>query len=760
MKRPRPWPRRLVRLAVIPVLLGLAWLALPRVELLSPEMTWSRRVMDRDGKLLTVTLTEEGRYRLWTPLTELPPDLIAATLAHEDQRFHDHPGVDLRSAARAAWGLLTRQKSGGGSTISMQLARLRFGLETRSFRGKAVQMFRALQLERHYSKNQILEAYLNLVPCGGNVEGSGTAAWIWLGKPPAQLTFRECVALSLVPQRPARRNPARPDADPTAGPLQQSLIETLRGTSDSADASYHFQATHRPPHSAPHFTRRVLRLNAGNTLTTTLDKTWQDTMEQTVRRFLDHARQEGVANASALFVHAPTREVRAWVGSADFYNAAIRGQVDGVTARRSPGSLLKPFIYGLAMRQGLIHPQSLLSDSPSTFADYHPENFDRGYAGPLSATEALYRSRNLPAVRLMQQLKSPDFHTFLTNAGVALPHSAGYYGLALALGAEEISMLEAARLYAMLADDGQARPLRLTPCETPSAPSMEWLSPGVCFLVKDMLRPRQPAPPEESYTSGFPNVSWKTGTSHGWRDAWAAAIAGDYVLVVWAGDFRNRPNPVLTGRRTAGPLLFSLLAALKLPCPPPPAPSGLRRVDFCAVSGDLPGPHCAQQTSGWYLPGISPLCACTVHQLILTDPTTGLRVSQDDGRPGLQRRTAEVWPPHLMEMFRQAGVPRQAPPPWQTPASTPGRAPLIASPQALRTYTLRTGNPAHRTIPLQAQAAPGVRQLYWFSGREFLGAASPAAAFSWTATPGSSQIRVVDDQGRSASCQVKVELVP
>ncbi|MDB6132859.1 MAG: penicillin-binding protein [Verrucomicrobiales bacterium] len=741
--------------------------------------------MDRGGKLLHVTLANDGRYRLWTPLADLPPDLAAATLAHEDQRFRSHRGVDPRSIGRAVWGVVSGRRLGGGSTISMQLARLRFGLETRTWSGKAVQMFRALQLERHYSKDQLLEAYLNLVPCGGNVEGSGTASWVWLGKPPSALTFRECVALSLVPQRPARRSPARPDADPTAGPLQSAVIQALRGRSEPQDAGFHLTAVSRPPRTAPHFTREVLRRGTGPVVSTSLDAACQETVERTLRDFLRHAAQEGVRNASALLVHAPTREVRAWVGSADFFDADIQGQVDGVRARRSPGSVLKPFIYGLAIRQGLILPQTLVTDAPAVFRDYNPENYDRGFAGPIPAAEALYRSRNLPAIQLLSQLRKPDFYSFLKLGGVSLPHPAGHYGLALALGAEEVSVKEVATLYAMLADDGLPRPLQWTLAQSstapvhpvhpvhsvhPPAPPAETspFSPGVRFLVRSMLHPRQPAPTDEAWTAGFPGVSWKTGTSHGWRDAWAAAIHGEYVLVVWAGDFKGKPNPALTGRRTAAPLLFSILGALRLPCPPDESPPDLRRAEFCAASGDPPGPHCLQRTSGWCLPGISPVRACTLHQEILIDTATGLRVPTDDGRPGLRHETAEIWPPHLLELFRRAGVPRVQPPPFETAAATAAagggrggnRSPRIVSPVAGRTYTLRSGDAGRRTIPLQAEAAPGVTKLFWFSAREFLGSTDPATPWLWHAVPGSPQIRVIDDQGLSASCPVRVELVP
>ncbi|HEX2747710.1 MAG TPA: transglycosylase domain-containing protein, partial [Verrucomicrobiales bacterium] len=267
--RLRKWLRRM---AVTALLLFAVWLALPRCDLLPADLTWSRRVLDRDGNLLTLTLTSDQKFRLWTPLAEMPPDLIAATLAHEDHRFRNHSGVDSVSLGRAVWGLLSGSPRGGASTITMQLARLRFGINTRTFAGKAEQMFRAIQLERHYSKDQILEAYLNLAPYGGNVEGIGAASLRWMGKAPADLTFRECVAFSLVPQRPARRSPARGEPDASFASLQGRICAVLRGSENSGDEDFRLHATRRPlPHTAPHFTRRMLRENPGSTLHTTLD---------------------------------------------------------------------------------------------------------------------------------------------------------------------------------------------------------------------------------------------------------------------------------------------------------------------------------------------------------------------------------------------------------------------------------------------------------------------------------------------------------
>jgi len=363
--------------------------------------------------------------------------------------------------------------------------------------------------------------------------------------------------------------------------------------------------------------------------------------------------------------------VLAYVGSAGFLDSDIQGQVNGVRARRSPGSALKPFIYALAMQQGLIHPRSLVRDGRLTFADYNPENFDREFTGPVPAAEALYRSRNIPAVALTQKLTAPRLFDFLKQAGVAFPKPESHYGLALPLGGAEVSMEELAELYALLASDGEAKKLKTSswfPVPGPSG-KQALLSDEARYLTREMLR----SPPGSEVVSD-PELNWKTGTSHGFRDAWAAGMHGDYVLVVWLGNFNGKANPALVARQCAAPLLFEMFQRLALPRHRALAPAGVDQVELCAVSGQLPTPACQHRTTGGFIPGVSPIMPCEIHREILIDTTTGLRVARDDGTRAVRREVWEFWPPDMLEMFRQAGLPRRDP-----PAYAPGEAPLASA---------------------------------------------------------------------------------
>lgn len=739
---------------VLLILMLLCWCVIPKPAIYRTDQQWSRTVKDRHGTLLHLSTTADGRYRLRTPLSGVSPQWIEATLAKEDRWFRWHPGFNPLALLRAAWGSAIGHPAGGASTLTMQVARLRWNLETRTVSGKLTQIFYAIKLERHYSKNEILEAYFNLAPYGGNVEGAGAAALLWCGRDASLVTRREAIALSVIPQSPATRHPGFPRNAGRIATAQSRLSAQLEEQSslraDPLAEGFTLVPPSAPPHEAPHFCRRLMRDYTGS-IKSTLDLGMQQEMERGIEAHLDRTRERGIVNACAILVHAPSREVLSYVGSAGYSDRDILGMVDGLQAKRSPGSAVKPFVYGLALDQGLIHPRSLLTDGPMAFHDYNPENFEGEFLGPIHANDALVRSRNIPAVALANRLGDGGLYQLLKRGGVDLPKPAGYYGLALTLGGFGISPIQLAALYAGLADDGLPRPLVFsTATALPAASPL--LSPQARFLVLDMLR----GGTDFDFARNDPTVAWKTGTSHGFRDAWAVGVRGDYVLVVWLGNFNGRGNNALVARKCAAPLLFELFARLHLPDKAIATPQNVRQVDLCATSGDLPGPWCRQTTTGWFIAGVSPISMCRLHREILVDSTTHQRVARDDGRPGLQREVHEFWPPDLLDLFRKAGLPRRPPPDPEYGTDTlsgldPGEAPHILSPLDGRTYQVDGSE-----ISLKAHAASGVLKLYWFCGDAFLGTCAPDNLLPWKPAPGNYRVRVLDDHGRSAEIGVRV----
>jgi len=756
---------------------AVAWCCLPPPPPLLGHVSFSRRVVDRHGQLLSTTLTADEKFRVFTPLAQISPEFIAATLLHEDRHFWYHPGVNPIALGRAAWhAIVRRDAQGGASTISMQLARMRFGIHSRTASGKLIQIFRAFQLERHHPKSEILEAYLNLAPYGGNIEGIGAASLLLFGKPPAKLTLHEAITLSVVPQSPRRRGLHTGNVDRALSAAKARLYARLAPHYDAQFSGRDFlpRSAGKRATAAPHFVRRVLETPPGTgEIRTTLDSRLQRLVERGIASHLQANGRLGVRNAAALLVDTRQMQVLAQVGSAGFFNDAISGQVDGTRSRRSPGSALKPFVYALAIDQGVIHPLTVLKDTPQSFSGYNPENFDGEFAGPIRAGEALARSRNVPAVWLASQLTKPSFFGFLARAGLALPRGEGFYGLTLPLGGAEVTMEELVRLYAALANDGQLRELtRVLPSEAaPAQSGVRLVSPEAAFLTLEMLG--QSPPPGANETSADQPVFWKTGTSHGFRDAWSIAVFDRYVLAVWIGNFDGSRNPAFVGRTCAAPLLFRLIDAMRgeghvqRARHEPPAGANLRPVEFCALSGQLPNGACTARASGWFMPGVTPISICEVHRELIVDDDTGLRLPMDDGTRSVRREVHEVWPSDLLALFEKAGLPRRRPPPFLPDAASgggmelrarDGQGPQIVSPAAGGVYVLRDdADSAERGIALKARTEGDVAKLYWFAGKSFLGAASPRETILWRPSPGAYQVVALDDHGRASTAAVTLQ---
>jgi penicillin-binding protein 1C len=779
----RRWKTR--RIAVL-LLTGAALTAYAVWRLERPALlagvSFSQAVYDRDGRLLRLTLAQDEQYRLRRPLARLSTQLVDATLLQEDRWFYWHPGVNPFALVRAAWTTYgTETRRVGGSTITMQLARMQLGLNTRHVGGKVRQILAALEIEARYSKDEILEAYLNRVPYGGNVQGAAAASLAYFGKDPERLTLPEALTLAIVPQHPARRQPGEERAAPET---QVDLLAARRrlfgrwiadhpaDAKDAAALALPFDAgrTAALPYLAPHFAEAVLADHPRvGELETTLDYRLQQLVERRTHAYIERRCGQGIRNAAVLLLDYRDMAVRAALGSANYYDDAIQGQVNGTRARRSPGSSLKPFIYALGIEQGLIHPLTLLKDAPASFGGFNPENSDREFSGPVKVRDALIRSRNIPAVYVASRLARPTLYQFLQDAGVRELRAEKHYGLALALGGAEVTMEDLAALYAMMINRGALKPLRFLRNE-PVVEGRPLLSPESSFLVLDILKdnPRPAQGFRSEWTRDPMPVYWKTGTSYAFRDAWAIGIAGPYVIAVWVGNFDGSSNPAFIGLEAAGPLLFEIVDAIRaqdraLPAAPVSPTAVLARVEVCALSGHIPGPHCRHKVATWFVPGVSPIKTCEVHRAVTMNLRTGQRACALDTAP-TRTEVYEFWSSDLLKLFRQAGIPRRTPPtdnpncPLETRA-THGLAPQITSPQAGLTYSLRAGRIGHETVALQAVTDADARAVHWFLDEKYLGESKSGQPFFWIARPGSYLLRAVDDQGRADARDFRVSVV-
>ncbi len=517
----------------------------------------STLVVDRDGRLLRPFTIADGRWRLPVERADIDPKFFTMLLGYEDQRFYDHDGVDWMSMLRASLQFASSGRIvSGGSTITMQVARLLDGGDTRNAAGKVKQMAEALALEHRYSKDQILDLYLALAPYGGNVEGLRAASLAYLGKEPKRLTTAEAALLVAIPQSPEAR---RPDRDPAAAQrARDRVLDRLVGegviTPDTAAAAKTepVPGGRRPfPMLAPHLAAAAVDANPGSPVyRLTISRDLQASVEALAA---DRARQFGPNLSIAILVaDQMSGAILASVGSPGLTEDARAGYVDMTRAIRSPGSTLKPLIYGLAFEQGLAHPESLIEDKPISFGGYVPDNFDGQHRGTITVREALTQSLNVPAVSMLNAVGPATLVSRMKRAGATavLPDDSAP-GLAIGLGGVGVSLRDLVSLYVAIARGGQPIPLRdgvREPTEVSGAPV---LSASAAWYVGDILAG---TPPPITASPG--RIAFKTGTSYGYRDAWAVGFDGQNVVGVWVGRPDGTPVPGLSGITGAAPLLF------------------------------------------------------------------------------------------------------------------------------------------------------------------------------------------------------------
>jgi len=516
---------------------------------------------------------EDGKWRMRAHLDQIDPDFVEALLAYEDKRFREHGGVDLLAMARATGSLVTSGRIvSGGSTITMQTARL-LEPRPRNIFSKLIESFRAWQLEQRLTKDQILELYLTLAPYGGNLEGVRAASWAYFGREPDNLSPDQIAMLIALPQSPeARRPDLRPEAAIVARErVLMRLAQEGVFADDLAKESAEYPAPKRGdfPTVAWHASEEAMKRAASpDNIRTTLDLNLQREVEKIALRAAGPPR-EGV-QASIMVVDITTREVRAVAGSANRTTAG--GWIDLTDRPRSPGSTLKPFIYGLAFDDGVAAPDTRIADTPRRFASYRPDNFDRTFRDDVTVAQALQHSLNVPAVAALDAVGAQRFAAALTFAGadLSMPLSADDdAGLAIALGGMGMTVRDLALLYAALGDDGRALPLHWLQEEreqtgAPKAQGVQIMSAQSARQIVDILA-QAPAPDGRVpalLTQEAPVIAAKTGTSYGFRDAWAAATGNGYAVVVWIGRADSGPRPGVTGREGALPALFDVYDAI------------------------------------------------------------------------------------------------------------------------------------------------------------------------------------------------------
>lgn len=778
----RGWRWRVWRWAGRPLLLltGLFFL-LHGLFPFQPEVQYGPVVTDRNGTLLNAYLSHDDKWRMYTRLDEISPTLRKAILAKEDRYFYWHPGVNPLAIGRALWNnLLTGRRTSGASTITMQVVRL-LEPRPRTYWSKLVEAFRALQLELRYSKDEILQLYLNLAPYGGNIEGVKAASWLYFDRPPELLSLSQATVLSLIPNQPNTMQPRRHNRER----IRQARDYWLRyyevqgvfdGPQVASALAEPIEAIRRPaPQRAPHLARLMVKNIPNKALiTSTIDAEMQARAQEIARQYVRRIRTENISNAAVLVVDNRNGEIVSWVGSADFFDESADGQVDGVLAVRSPGSTLKPFLYAQAFARGQLTPRQKLLDVPVNYGGYVPENYDEKFRGLVTAEFALAQSLNIPPVRLLNEYGLRRFQRELERAGCAhLQDGPDGLGLSLILGGCGMQLFELTGLYTALANRGRRHRLQyrlpngwqrwLALANRPARDALEpWLHPAAVWqvsrILQNLARPDLPFGYESA--EGVPRIAWKTGTSYGRRDAWAVGYNPRFTIGVWCGNFTGEGAPGLSGAEIATPLLFDIFVALQADAPQPtwfPKPASIAQREICSRSGHLPQHFCENRVSAEYIPGHSPMQHCTFKKnyWVNADQTISY-CTRCLPEEGFREVLYDNLPPELVVFQAKKGITVNFPPP-HNPHCTRAIAhqpPEIVSPTPGAEYIIDRLNPAK--IALRAQAAPDVPAIHWFVNQEYLGSAPPGEDFFITPDSGLVEIRCADGKGGSDNIRITV----
>ncbi|WP_082340988.1 peptidoglycan glycosyltransferase PbpC [Pseudomonas sp. MIACH] len=764
-------------LASLVLMVALLWLADRIWPLPLPKDDLARVVLAEDGTPLWRFADANGVWRYPVQTSEVSPYYLDALLTYEDRWFYQHPGVNPLALARATWQNLTGARVvSGGSTLSMQVARL-LDPHSRTFHGKLRQLWRTAQLEWHLSKEQILNLYLNRAPFGGTLQGVAAASWAYLGKSPAQLTHAEAALLAVLPQAPSR---LRPDRHPQRA--QQARDKVLRRLAefqvwpqsavDEALEEPLLLAPRLEPSLAPLLARRLNRPDSPPLIRTTVDATLQRRLEDLLLGW--RARLPEHTSAAILVVEEESMAVRAYLGSVDINDAKRFGHVDMISALRSPGSTLKPFLYGMALDEGLIHSESLLQDVPRRYGDYRPGNFSMGFTGAVPASTALSSSLNLPAVQLLEAYGPKRFAAQMRIGGVplALPALAEP-NLALILGGAGSRLEDLVSGYSAFARDGRSATIRLQPDDTLRERPL--LSPGAAWIVRRILSGQaRPDRDPRAELVQRPVLAWKTGTSYGFRDAWAIGVGPRYLIGVWIGRPDGTPVPGQFGLASAAPLMLQVHDVLAnrdsqrgISAPVKPVPANVGVAAICWPLGqpmNRSDPNCRRQRFAWTLDNTTPPTLQALDQPLSVGlmesvwvNAKGLRV--DAHCPGAVPRNIALWPAPLEPWLprverREARIPV---------ADLDCPPPALAASSPLSIVGVREGDqlrlPAasQQTLRLKLSALGGSGRRWWFLNGAPLGDSANQdfinASFERL---GRYQLSVLDEAGQTARLEFSV----
>lgn len=761
--------KSLLILTIVFAGLGGIFLVLDLIFPFKPNITYSQIILDRNGQVQHAYLSKDQKWRLYAENDEISNLLLKTILFKEDKHFYKHPGINPVSIVRSFLkNLINKEIISGASTIDMQVARM-LEPKPRTYKAKLIEMFRALQLEFHYSKKEILRMYLNKIPYGGNIEGIKAAALFYFNQKPQNLSLSQIVVLSIIPNNPNNLQPGKNDL--VLHKMRDHWLDYFQDQnlfSDEmiADAKNEPLTAHRhnAPQNLPHLSWYLKRKYPNQrSIKTYIDQEIQQKTEKLTYNYVSQLKSKGIYNASVLLIDNETHQVITYIGSNDFKDQDNHGEVNGVEAIRSPGSTLKPILYALAFDKGLYTPKMKINDIPVSFGGYEPDNYSGHYLGQVRIEEALAKSLNIPAVKILEEIGTDTFINYLQKFSFSqIQNDHDKLGLSMILGGCGVKLSELCQLFSTFANGGNFSPILYCNADNRKA-HQPLISPASSYMITKILtllnRPDLP----DIYTEAarLPKISWKTGTSYGRRDAWAIGYNKKYTLGVWIGNFNGKGVPELNGSEFAVPLLFMIFNQILPPNPSPfIQPDDLSTRMVCEESGLPPNTFCNNLIEDFYIQGISPSKKC--NHLIPVYTNTEKTISYcTDCMPegGTTKSLYPNYPPDLILFFEQNEIPYTKIPPHNVNCSRvfSSNTLKIISPQPNLEYLVFKNEGSQ--ILLQAECSADVRKLYWFINDKFYKSAGIHDKVFFNPPKGKVKISCSDDKGRNTDIYITVNFI-
>jgi len=735
---------------------------------LPDKIEYSICIRDDHDQIVHAFMAKDQQWRMKMESSELTPLLRNTILWKEDKYFYYHPGFNPIAICKSFVGNLIHGKiRSGASTITMQVARA-LEPKKRTYFNKLREIFRAEQLELKYSKEEILELYLNLAPYGGNIQGVKAAAFLYFKKNPDHLSLAEITTLSIIPNRPsslvigksnekiiaARNHWLRKFESQklfTAKQIEDALCEPLTAKRMPA------------PASIPQLSQKLKKSGSGN-INTTIDMNTQLKLEKLVLDYVQSSRLKNIQNAAVVVIDNHSHRVVAYLGSADFHDTLDAGEVNGASAIRQPGSTLKPLLYGLCMDEGLLTPKQIINDVAVNYQGYAPENFDRKFNGYVSMEYALEHSLNIPAVRSLQLLGKDRLIQALALCGFeSVKKNQARLGLSMVLGGCGASLEQLTALYSIFACHGlYNRPIYQTN-ENPPAPARV-LSSASVYMINDILSKlnRPDFPLNWQSTAHLPKIAWKTGTSYGRRDAWSIGYNPNYTVGVWCGNFSALGVPELSGANTATPLLFKIFNTIDYDADdqwfvkPPSVDSRI----VCNESGLLPGDYCENLVTGYFIPGVSSARTCNHIREVIVSADEKISYCRDCmPENGYRKKLYKNISPEIQRYFEESHITYEKIPPHNSACEKifHDDGPVITSLSAGFEYLISKKNPE----PLQLNCHYGndVNKIYWYINNRFYKSADAGSRQFFIPEEGPVKISCADDKGRNRDIWIRVRYV-